>query len=156
MDFSFGCSVIRGDCLADSEPSFDSARGVSGGVFFVREGGAPSVSLACSRCVVKEERAVFAGVSVIGVLDVVDGREEVGFEMCAAWTDELVVMLDKGFDPPERRRVRNGMTTFPDGCRNRQGRQATSEFGSVFWGLPSLPALALRVEDDEDDGGGVG
>lgn len=66
-------------------------------------------------------------------------------------------MLDKGFEPPVRRRVRKGITTFPDSCRAKAGRQVFEGSESRFWQPPSLPAsLVLRVEHEEDEGGGVG
>jgi hypothetical protein len=74
----------------------------------------PSVSCDCSRFVIKEENADFAGLMDVGVLGIVDEGDEVGFEMYAAWTDECVAMLDKGTDPPDCWRVRNGGTKLRD------------------------------------------
>lgn len=124
---------MRGDCLADSEPSFDSARGVSGGVLFVLGEVTPSVSFACSRCVFKEESAVFVGVSDVGVLGIEPGCEDAWFEICAAWTGASVVTLDKVLGPPDSRRVRNGMTKFAHCCRSRLGRQEFAGSVSAFW-----------------------
>jgi len=67
--------------LRGSEPSFDSALGVSGGVFFERDEDTPSVSLASSRCEFKEESAETGGRSVVGVLDSVDEEDVAGLEI---------------------------------------------------------------------------
>ena len=125
LDLSLSWSFEAGVLLAESQRSFDSARGVSGGVFFLRGEATPSVSLTNSRCEVKDESAESAGASDVGVLGVEEGcEEEVGFERCAAWTGEFVVMLDKGFRPAVCRRVRKGMMLVPDCCRECTEKEA--------------------------------
>ena len=83
-DLSLPRSGVGGVCLADSEPSFDNARGVRGGVFFFRGEATPSVSFVDSRCEVKEESAETVGISAVGVLGLVDGVNKVGFERWVA------------------------------------------------------------------------
>jgi len=141
--------------VAFSEPSLDSARGVRGGVFFSRGGTTSFVSLAISRCELKEESAEVAEASLVGVLGPAEEPEEVGFERLAAWTVELVIMFDRGFKLAVWWCMRNGMTVFPDDCR--EGRLASDVPSSCICALPSLSAsLGLRMEDEKDDDGGVG
>ena len=93
----------------------------------------------------------------MGVLGPAEEPEEVGFERLAAWTVELVITFDRGFKLAVWWCMRNGMTVFPDDCRAREGRLALNVPGSCICALPSLSAsLGLRMEDEEDDDGGVG
>jgi len=124
LALSCRCSGVGGACLAVSEPSLDSARGVRGGVFFSRGGTTSSVSFVESRFEVKEESAEVAGASLEGMLGPAEEFEDVGFEILAAWTVELVVMFDKGFKLAVWRCMRNGITAFPDVCRAKEGRLA--------------------------------
>lgn len=126
-------------------------------MFFSRGGTTSSVSFADSRCEAKEDSAEFAGTSLVGVLGPVEEVEEAGFEMFAAWTFELVVTFDNGFRLAVCRCIRNGITIFPDECREKEGRLALNMPTSRGCKLPSLsPSLDLRLDDEEEDDGGVG
>ena len=80
----FGESVARYDFLADSEPSFDKARGVNGGVFLFRGEATSSVSLVSSNCEVNEPNDFPAKALGTGEVGLVDEVEEAGFERYAA------------------------------------------------------------------------
>lgn len=100
-----------------SKPSFDKARGVSGGVFLERgKAATPSVSLVSSNNEVKEERAELNGNSREGVLGVVDGQELAGLERWAACTDEPIKIFESGSKLEVFRCVRRGITSVPDWC----------------------------------------
>ena len=66
--------------LRVSEPSFDKARGVRGGVLFTGGEVAPSVSFMVSRLEVRDENAENEGAVSIGEGGAVDDLRLVGFE----------------------------------------------------------------------------
>ena len=84
LESSCPISGLERVCLAVSEPSLDNARGVRGGVFFLRGGTTSSVSLVDSRCELKEESAESAGESLLGESSPVEDFKDVGFEMLVA------------------------------------------------------------------------
>lgn len=63
-----------------SEPSFERARGVKGGVLFTGGEVAPSVSFMVSRLDVRDENAEKEGAVSVGEGGVVDDLRLVGFE----------------------------------------------------------------------------
>ena len=66
--------------FAPSDPSFDNALGVRGGVFFKWGDDTPFVSLTDSRLEAKAENAENENVPLVGEEGAVEGRRVVGFE----------------------------------------------------------------------------
>ena len=86
----------------------------------------------------------------------VDERALVGFEICAAWTVESVMIAESDLRPAVCRRVRSGKRSGADSCRPGIGLPAAPPSTERDL-LPALmPASFSACTDGGDDTGGVG
>ena len=82
-----------------SVPSFDKARGVWGGVFFVRGETTSSVSFTFSKHETKEDCAESSWAAQSEGSGEIEALREVGFENWGAEIEESVVMAERGLRP---------------------------------------------------------